>query len=324
MKNNDNKERLNLYCANKFYEFQLVNPSSTVFNVTKNDTILTNSASSSVLICSNSVEETDQKIVRHMLLCLRNGIEHFMITTVDNDVIVSLISFRMIVGNFNTKTFACLASSQNNKFFDINKICRELGDPKCKALPFVYAFSGCDIISSFLNQGKCKMYDRWLESPEELSLTSTFSSLSNKPIEITDDQISIIERYFGFVYYGYITSIDYERLNGFEFSLHGNLLMIPPSRSCLIQHNKRAAYYSGYTNRQCIENIILPLPNDWGWTLSDGIYSPNWVTSSQSIDIAQLTTIYSCSSASCVRCKCSKLNCLPYCKCQRKCIYKPI
>ena len=248
-----------------------------------------------------------------------------MIRTVDTDVIVSLISFRMIVGNFNTKVFACLASSQSNKFFDINKICQELGDPKCKALPFVYAFSGCDIVSSFFNQGKCKMYDRWLESPEELSLTSTFSSLSNKPIEITDDQISIIERYVGFVYYGrYITSIDCERLNDFEFSLHGNLRMIPPSRSGLIQHIKRAAYYSGYINRQCIENIILPLPNDWGWTLSDGIYTPNWVTSSQSIDIAQLTTICSCSSASCIRCKCSKLNCLPYCKCQRKCIYKPI
>lgn len=325
MKNNDNKERLNLYCADKFYEFQLVNPSSTVFNVTKNDTILTNSASSSVLISSNTAEEADQKIVRHMLDCIRNGIEHCMIRTVDTDVIVSLISFRMIVGNFNTKVFACLASSQSNKFFDINKICQELGDPKCKALPFVYAFSGCDIVSSFFNQGKCKMYDRWLESPEELSLTSTFSSLSNKPIEITDDQISIIERYVGFVYYGrYITSIDCERLNDFEFSLHGNLRMIPPSRSGLIQHIKRAAYYSGYINRQCIENIILPLPNDWGWTLSDGIYTPNWVTSSQSIDIAQLTTICSCSSASCIRCKCSKLNCLPYCKCQRKCIYKPI
>ena len=81
------------------------------------------------------------------------------------------------------------------------------------------------------------MYDRWLESPEELSLTSTFSSLSNKPIEITSDQISIIERYVGFVYYGrYITYIDCERLNDFEFSLHGNLRMIPPSRSGLIQH----------------------------------------------------------------------------------------
>ena len=85
--------------------------------------------------------------------------------------------------------------------------------------------------------------------------------------------------------------------------------MISPPRSGLIQHIKRAAYYSGYINRQCIENIILPLPNDWGWTLSDGIYTPNWVTSSQSINIAQLATI---------------CTCLPYCKCQRKCIYKPI
>ena len=109
------------------------------------------------------------------------------------------------------------------------------------------------------------MYDRWLESPEELEITSTFLALGDKPVEITADQISTIERYVGYCYYGrVISSLNAERLSDFEYSLHSCLRMIPPSRVGLVEHIKRAAYYAGYINRLSVENITLPLPVDWG------------------------------------------------------------
>ena len=34
-------------------------------------------------------------------------------------------------------------------------------------------------------------------------------------------------------------------------------------RSGLREHVKRAAYYAGWLNYQCVENVALPLPSDW-------------------------------------------------------------
>ena len=109
----------------------------------------------------------------------------------------------------------------------MNKIAEELGERKCRAIPFFYALTGCDIVSSFFNQGKCKFWDRLTESPKEEALTTVFMGLSKKPNAVTEVQISVIERFIGFVYYGRcIISIDSERMRDFEYSLHGNLRLI--------------------------------------------------------------------------------------------------
>ena len=152
--------------------------------------------------------------------------------------------------------FACLTSAASNRFYNINKIAEELGERKCRAPPFFYALTGCDIVSSFFNQGKCKFWDRWTESQKEEALTNVFMELSEKPNAVTEEQISIIERFTGFVYYGRsINSIDSERMRDFEYSLYGNLRLIPPSRSGLKEH-------------------ISPAPSDWGWRFSNGLFTP--------------------------------------------------
>ena len=59
-------------------------------------------------------------------------------------------------------------------------------------------------------------------------------------------QISVIEQFIGFVYYRRcITSIDSERMRDFEYSLDGNLWLIPPSGSGLKGHIRRAVYFAG-------------------------------------------------------------------------------
>ena len=91
-----------------------------------------------------------------------------------------------------------------------------------------YALTGCDIVSSFYNQGKCKLYDRWFEFEEMDALTNIFIVLSEKPSTVESKQIDLSERFIGFVYYGRkIDSIDSERLLDFEHSTHSNLKLIP-------------------------------------------------------------------------------------------------
>ena len=89
--------------------------------------------------------------------------------------------------------------------------------------------TGCDIVSSLFNQGKCKFWDLWTESQEEEALTTVFIELSEKPNAVTEEQISVIERFICFVYYERcINSIDSDRMRDFEHSLHRNLGLIPP------------------------------------------------------------------------------------------------
>ena len=73
--------------------------------------------------------------------------------------------------------------------------------------------------------------------------------LSEKSNAVTDEQILVIEQFTGFVYYGRcINLIDSERMPDFEYSLHGNLPLIPPSGSRLRGHIRRAVYYVGLVN----------------------------------------------------------------------------
>ena len=99
-----------------------------------------------------------------------------------------------------------------------------LGEQKCTALPFFHAFTGCDISSSFFNQGKCKFWDRWIEFNEENVLTEAFSLLSRKPESVTLEQCDVIERYLAFVYFEDVSdSIDALRHREFEHATHNNL-----------------------------------------------------------------------------------------------------
>ena len=196
LKNNHNKEWLNLYCADKFECYQGDTHS---LNVTKGESVL----SSSILdesISINTADEADQKLVHHMIQCVRSGVKQWVVRTVDTDVVISLIAYRRLAENFDCVVLACLSSAVSNRFYNINKTAEEISERKCRALPFFYVLAECDIISSFFNQGKCKFWDRWTESREEEPPTTVFMELSDKTNALTEEQISVIEKFTGFVY----------------------------------------------------------------------------------------------------------------------------
>lgn len=160
-------------------------------------------------ISRNSSEEADQ--IRHMILSRVALMNALLMNTGD------------LQKTLNVRYLLCLSTTSGSTYYDINKISVEPGERKCRALPFFHAFTGCDIVSSFYNHSKCKFWDRCFESEEEELLTDVFMTLSDKPEYVDDEQLSIIQQYVGFVYYGKeVPSIDIERMNEFD-SLHGNL-----------------------------------------------------------------------------------------------------
>ena len=172
---------------------------------------------------------------------------------------------------------------------------------------------------------KCKFWDRWTESQEEGPLTTAFMELNEKPNAVTEEQISVTEWFIGFVYYWRcINSIDLERMRNFEYLLHGNLELMPPPGSGLGGHIRGAVYYADWVIFQCVGNICLRSPSCWGWKFSNRMFTSLWHSSEVTINADSLTATCGCSSQKCIKCKCTTFPCIPFCKCQRNCVYKSV
>ena len=116
LKNNDNKERLNLYCADKFQSYQ---EDAQSFNVTKGESVLSNSTLDESMNI-NTAEEADQKLIHQMIQCVRSGVKQCVI---DTDVVISLIAYRRLKENFDCVVFVCLSSAVSNRFYNRVRYC---------------------------------------------------------------------------------------------------------------------------------------------------------------------------------------------------------
>ena len=72
----------------------------------------------------------------------------------------------------------------------------------------------------------------------------------------------------------------------FDFFLHQELA----SFSML----SKAAIQAGWVDYQCLENITLPDPTLWGWTMTNGRYCPLWQNVDSPIDISKVVGTCSC------------------------------
>ena len=145
----------------------------------------------------------------------------------------------------------------------------QLGYEESDGLPFFYAFTGCDSVSSFFNHGKCKFFDTWMKiNQNDNTLTEVFQALSNKPLEITPDQFTTLEKYIIKVYNSNVIAdicLNRFRMNEFLKSACPNLRNLIMSRKGLIEHTKRACLQAGWLWRECEANISKQCPTDWGW-----------------------------------------------------------
>ena len=138
-------------------------------------------------------EEADQRLVRHTLNLINNGYKNILVRTIDTDVLVLLLSYIGQVELNDIEIHAYLINS--DRYYNIKQIIRELGSDICLALPFFYAFTGCDTVSSFYGKGKCKAYDVWVKSERKDDFTDVFVELGEMPTDVTSDHIDILESF---------------------------------------------------------------------------------------------------------------------------------
>ncbi|KAG7160441.1 hypothetical protein Hamer_G001691 [Homarus americanus] len=71
-----------------------------------------------------------------------------------------------------------------------------LGPEKCKALPFLRTFSGCDTVSYFAGRGKRSVWEVWKAFYEA---TSTFCALASTPSSV-EDNVGVLDRFVVLLY----------------------------------------------------------------------------------------------------------------------------
>ena len=130
-------------------------------------------------IDSNS-EEADQKIVRHTLHCIKQMYNVIVVQSINTDVLVLLLAYvagEATSSNRNAFHVFFKLVTSDPTWYDVVAIIKQLGIDICKALPFFYAFTGCDTVSSFSGKGKCTFFDAWMKSREKIKLQKVDNTL---------------------------------------------------------------------------------------------------------------------------------------------------
>ena len=141
------------------------------------------SYSTKVSSLMNNSDEADQKIVRHALNCRDTSCENIVVYSIDYDVLILLISYvaqRAQVFDFASKVYFKLIHS-NSTWYNISSLVEYFGKDVCKALPFFFAFTGCDTVSSFHGKGKCTRFDLEMKMLEKDKLTANLHQTRNAP-----------------------------------------------------------------------------------------------------------------------------------------------
>ncbi|KAK3703668.1 hypothetical protein QZH41_011790 [Actinostola sp. cb2023] len=93
-------------------------------------------------------------------------------------------------------------------------------------------------------------------------------------------------------------------------------------RAALVEHTKRAAYQAGYCWGQALKpRPVLPSPEKWGWTLSEGTWEPFWSALPDVTKSCRQLVECGCKKGCRGRCSCAKveLTCTALCSCAEEC-----
>ena len=141
-----------------------------------------------IQLCSQ--EEADTHLLLHTCDAVLQGQASILMQTVDTNVTVIATSCFDRIGV--SELFIAFGVGTHLKYVPIHEIVGSLGLTKSRALSFFHAFTGCDIVSSFIHHSKRQFFATWQNMP---GLTETFLQLTNQPSQVTELQVHNLERF---------------------------------------------------------------------------------------------------------------------------------
>ena len=274
-------------------------------------------------------EEADNRILLHVKDALEAGLESIVIKTADTDVVVLLLAYHM---QFREYSSSCniwveFGRSGHKRIINLSKAVDDLGESFCLAVPFFFAFCGCDSTTSFYKKPSTFMFRAWMTHPEEIDLTSTFQQLSWQPSEATViAAIPLIERFINHCYgFENLESVDEVRFQLFNTTVTDNLRELPPCQASLKLHILRSAFQSGWVWGNTVSQQEMPPVTQWGWHLDQNDklrilwYPDNPIP--EGLNLLDVIKSCKCRLALCNNCTCARMKaaCLKLCNCKQQC-----
>ena len=155
------------------------------------------------------------------------------VRTADTDVIVIIagVFFELQATYPGLNIWVAFGMDKRFQYYHINTICSSLGEPKCQALPFYHAFTGCDTTSQFFGKGKKSAWDAWKAFP---SVTEAFQWVIKnhfQALEISSPEFELLEHFTCVLYDRTTTTFKVNELRQELFSRRAKMMEnIPPTQ----------------------------------------------------------------------------------------------
>ena len=226
---------------------------------------VTNSQPANDLNCGQ--EEADTKIIFHcQYISKQNPLIPIIVRSPDTDVFILLLAFAR---KFENTLLFDTGTGNNRRLLNISKLSHILSENICQALLGFHSFTGCDTTSSFAGKGKVR----------PLSLLNKHEVMVNVFIKLGQSGVLCESVYSGLekfvcMMYGYTTSDGVNKVRcdivrkrftpgddrPLSYCKGIDLSQLPPCRSSLEKHTKRA-HYQALIWRQATENKEVPNPD---------------------------------------------------------------
>ncbi|KAG0710799.1 hypothetical protein GWK47_022057 [Chionoecetes opilio] len=271
-------------------------------------------------------EEADSRISLHVYDTLRKGATSILVRTVDTDVVVILVGvFYCLVNRYpDLDLWVGFGAGRHFRYYHINSVCLELGEDKCKALPFFHTFTGCDVTSQFNGKGKKSAWMTWKSLPTVTEGFTRSSSSAFVPQDTSSPVFSVIEQ---FTCAMYDSTTQHNKVNDLRQELFPNRVKLmerlPPTQNALLQHVNRCVYQASIWTESLKPVIAAPSPDGFGWSKSDTGWHPIWTTLPAAAVACRELIKCGCKAVPmCARnCKCENagLACTALCQCRGDC-----
>lgn len=222
-----------------------------------------------------------------------------------------------------------------------------IGERRSLALPMFHAITGCDVVSWFYGRGKKTAWDVWNLMGEVL--TEAFLCISGESWDNIEcsPHFAVIQKFVSMLYdcnysetthasvsqqyptdlipnsYSLFSFLKLDILRKYLFVEQNrtNIENLPPTNGSFLQHLKRAVYQGSLCWGCFDKTMILPDPNLWGWTLSQGKYFPHWTDLPELSKACRDFTKCNCKKGCPPRCGCkqAKIACAIFCGCKGNC-----
>ena len=255
-----------------------------------------------------------------------------MVESLDTDVLILLMDL-VSRNHLGALTSLVLQTGRGNniKKYDIIERVNVVGTAKSQGLVGLHNFSGADWGGKFVGISKKRWTDRYLELESDDPIVETFCQLGSftndeltpLPNNKLHDKVKYLETFVCQVYLGKgprtLPELRWELFT--TKNLESELL--PPTRSTLLPHIKRANFVCKVSKSYVMTQPYLPDLTDCGWTFDEKTktYKPVLCLSPPAPKAVLELVKCGCKAGECgsnCSCKKNKLPCTSLCKCSHE------